>query len=105
MAPCSGRMQEAISPPCPRSAAPMGGGLLGRVFKISTNGPSYTLTMLYDFNVGDPTHGALPYGGLVQGSDGNFYGTTSYDGTNACLCGTVFRITTNGTLTTLYEFG
>jgi uncharacterized repeat protein (TIGR03803 family) len=40
---------------------------------------------------------------LVQGSDGNLYGTTWWGGTNDF--GTVFRISTNGTLTTLYTFG
>ena len=35
---------------------------------------------------------------LVQGSDGNFYGTTERGGTNDR--GTVFQVTTNGTLTT-----
>jgi len=34
-------------------------------------------------------------GGLVQGSDGQLYGTTVFGGTN--LAGAVFRITTNGT--------
>ena len=40
--------------------------------------------------------------GLVQGTDGNFYGTTSRGGTNGF--GTVFQITTNGMLTTLWQF-
>src|SRR5579862_10019393 len=47
--------------------------------------------------------GAQPYAGLVQGSDGNFYGTTYYGGANDQ--GTVFKITPSGTLTTLYNFG
>jgi uncharacterized repeat protein (TIGR03803 family) len=38
----------------------------------------------------------------VQGTDGNFYGTTSYGGTNGY--GTIFRISTNGTLTILHSF-
>ena len=41
--------------------------------------------------------------GLVQGSDGNFYGTTYDGGTNGI--GTVFKISTNGALTSLYSFG
>jgi hypothetical protein len=41
------------------------------VFKISTNG---ALTSLYSFTGGND--GANPTAGLVQGSDGNFYGTT-----------------------------
>ena len=54
---------------------------------------------LYSFNGSD---GAYPYAGLVQGSDGNFYGTTGGGGTNGA--GTVFRITSGGSLTTLYNF-
>ena len=43
----------------------------GTVFKISANG---ALTSLYSFTGGND--GANPYAGLVQGSDGYFYGTT-----------------------------
>jgi len=64
------------------------------------------LTTLYSFgsirdNNGDSLDGATP-NGLVQGSDGNLYGTTSQGGTNGW--GTVFKISTNGALTTLYSF-
>ena len=45
--------------------------LYGTVFKISTNG---ALTSLYSFTGGND--GGYPYAGLVQGSDGYFYGTT-----------------------------
>ena len=69
----------------------------GTVFKISTNG---ALTSLYSFTGGDD--GAQPLGALVQGSDGNFYGTTAGGGTNGE--GTVFKISTNGVLSTLYSF-
>jgi uncharacterized repeat protein (TIGR03803 family) len=49
------------------------------------------------------TNGAVPqYGSLVQGLDGNFYGTTSSGGTNDN--GIVFKMTPTGTLTTLYNF-
>jgi uncharacterized repeat protein (TIGR03803 family) len=75
----------------------------GTVFKIT---PSGTLTTLHSFGGSD---GANPYGGLVQGTDGNFYGTTFNGGNLSCEapygCGTVFRITPSGTLTTLYSFG
>ena len=70
----------------------------GTVFKISTTG---ALTTLYEFTGGDD--GANP-NGLVQGSDGNFYGTTYYGGTNNIDSGTVFKISTNGALTSLYSF-
>jgi len=74
----------------------------GTVFKIS---PSGTLTTLYSFCAeGEPncTDGATPYAGLVQATDGDFYGTT-YGG-GAYDDGTVFQITTSGALTTLYSF-
>ena len=72
----------------------------GTVFKMSPNGKK--LTTLYSFNV---TDGEGP-NGLVQGIDGNFYGTTAY-GANICIgygCGTVFKITAEGKLTTLHRF-
>jgi uncharacterized repeat protein (TIGR03803 family) len=50
-----------------------------------------------------PHRWANPNAGLVQGSDGNFYGTTtSRGGTNHN--GTVFRISPSGTYTSLYSF-
>jgi uncharacterized repeat protein (TIGR03803 family) len=53
--------------------------------------------------------GPWPWGGLIQGTDGNFYGVTQMGGVNCELfgkegCGTVFRITAGGTLTTLHRF-
>jgi len=80
-----------------------GGGAnsLGTVYKIS---PTGTIVVLYSF---DGTHGSDPQGALVQGTDGNFYGTTYVGGTSTnCTggCGTVFKITPTGTLTTLYNF-
>jgi uncharacterized repeat protein (TIGR03803 family) len=73
----------------------------GAVFKITSEG---TLTTLHNFSGSD---GGNPSGGLVLGSDGNFYGTTEYGGiTNQALFpgGTVYQITPQGTLTTLYYF-
>ena len=64
-----------------------------------------TLTTLVKLN---ETDGANPYAGLVQGPDGNFYGTTNLGGDNGNCnpygCGTVFKITPQGTLTSLYSF-
>jgi uncharacterized repeat protein (TIGR03803 family) len=71
---------------------------LGTVFVITTSG---SLTTLHQFS-GYPTDGALPVAGLVQASDGNFYGTTRLGGTNDG--GSVFEITPSGGLTTLYSF-
>jgi uncharacterized repeat protein (TIGR03803 family) len=69
----------------------------GSVFRITTNGllnTIYSFTGSYD--------GCTPYGGLVQAGDGSLYGTTYYGGSSNA--GTVFRITTGGVLTTLYQF-
>src|SRR6185437_13486609 len=46
--------------------------------------------------------GQIPYAGLIQGSDGNFYGTT-YNGGSSGL-GTVFQVTPTGTETVLHSF-
>ena len=51
----------------------------GTVFKIT---PSGTLTTLHSF---DGTDGAFPYAGLVQATDGNFYGTTTQVGANSMM--------------------
>jgi uncharacterized repeat protein (TIGR03803 family) len=76
----------------------------GTVFEIS---PSGTLTVLYSFCSQDVegtcADGALPYAGLILGTDENFYGTTYFGGVNGG--GTVFKITASGTLTTLHSFG
>jgi uncharacterized repeat protein (TIGR03803 family) len=64
----------------------------GSVFSIATSGE--TFTTVYSFYC--CSDGALPESALVQGSNGDFYGTTSY--------GTIFEITPQGTLTTLYKF-
>ena len=46
----------------------------GTVFKIT---PSGTLTTLYSFcSKSGCADGAYPHAGLVQATDGNFYGTT-----------------------------
>jgi uncharacterized repeat protein (TIGR03803 family) len=74
----------------------------GTVFTITTNG---ILTTLVAFEF---TNGSSPESALVQGTDGNFYGTTSWGGVTSSQIpqgmGTVFRVTTNGTLTTLVAF-
>jgi len=68
----------------------------GTVFQIT---PSGTFTTLYVFS----SDGLFPSGSLVQGSDGNFYGTTA-SGVGASTDGTIFKVTPGGTLTTLYSF-
>jgi uncharacterized repeat protein (TIGR03803 family) len=67
---------------------------------ISQAALAQTFTSLMSFN---GTNGANPfYAVLVQGMDGNLYGTTSARGAHGK--GTVFRITPGGTVTTLYSF-
>ena len=73
----------------------------GTVFRISTNG-SYAILHSFTLFTNDG-EGIGPEAGLVQGSDGNFYGTTPAS-TNGSDYGTLFRITPSGKLTTLYEF-
>ena len=65
-----------------------------RVFKITTAG---VFTVLHTLVIS--TEGSYPAGSFVLGTDGNFYGTTSGGGTNNA--GTIFKITTTGTLTVL----
>jgi uncharacterized repeat protein (TIGR03803 family) len=70
----------------------------GTVFKLT---PAGALTTLHNF--GSYPDGAYPEAALIQGTDGNFYGTTPQGGTNG-VAGTVFQITPSGGLTTLYDF-
>ena len=74
-----------------------GMGSNGTVFKISADG---SFSGLYVFTGGDD--GGNPEAGLVQGSDGTFYGTTFSGGTNGY--GTVFKISANGSFRSLYSF-
>ncbi len=70
----------------------------GTVFRITTGG---SFTRLHTFTGGD-ADGANPYAPLIQGSDGNLYGSTTY-GTRDNV-GTIFRITTAGAFTLLHTF-
>jgi uncharacterized repeat protein (TIGR03803 family) len=74
----------------------------GTVFKITPGG---TLTTLHSFDV---TDGYNSYEGLVQATNGALYGTTLEGGNLMCGvptgCGTIFKITPSGTLTTLHSF-
>jgi uncharacterized repeat protein (TIGR03803 family) len=80
-----------------------GANIEGSIFKITPSGKE---TTLYTFCLTDCADGHFPYAGLVQGSDGNFYGSTAYGGINNCYigCGTMFKMTPSGTLTTIYSF-
>ncbi len=79
-------------------------GNAGTVFRISTNGTAggTVLTTLVNFTGdGASNKGSSPQAGLVQGSGGNFYGTTARGGANDA--GTVFKMTSGGVLTTLLD--
>ncbi len=71
----------------------------GTVFRITSAG---AFTVLHSFD----GNGAFPSAALIQGTDGNFYGTT-YEGGNsgACLggCGAVFKVTAGGVFTLLHS--
>jgi uncharacterized repeat protein (TIGR03803 family) len=74
----------------------------GAAFKITPKGK---LTVLDSFTF---TNGLIPLGGLTLGTDGNLYGTTQQGGDSNCNlgfgCGTVFKVTPGGALTTLFVF-
>jgi uncharacterized repeat protein (TIGR03803 family) len=81
-------------------------GTGGTVFEVTPGGK---LTSLYSFcSQHKCTDGELPDAGVVQATNGNFYGTTLDGGANrndcGAGCGTVFEITPAGKLTTLYSF-
>jgi uncharacterized repeat protein (TIGR03803 family) len=78
----------------------------GTVFKIT---PSGKLTTLYRFcSLPNCADGQFPLGGVIEAADGNFYGLTTYGGNESCEytggCGTVFKMSPRGDLTTLYTF-
>jgi len=79
-------------------------GEQGTVFRIT---PSGSFTLLHSFS-GGTADGSGPYGSLIEGSDGNFYGTTEYGGPNTdgydTGFGTVFQMTPSGTITLLHGF-
>jgi len=72
----------------------------GTVFKISASG---TLTTLHSFCAqSECSDGYYPTGALIQATDGDFYGTTEAGGAQGY--GTVYKLTSSGTLTTLHSF-
>lgn len=73
------------------------------VVSIATVSPAQTLTTLYSFCAqNNCTDGFWPHAALVQGNDGNFYGTTQAGGTSDV--GVIFKITPEGALTTFHNF-
>jgi uncharacterized repeat protein (TIGR03803 family) len=68
----------------------------GALFKLTPKG---TITLLHTFNGSD---GSRPLGGMVQASDGNFYGATSAGGAQGD--GTLFKVTAQGAFSLLFDF-
>jgi len=85
------------------STAAGGANGAGAIYKVT---PAGTLTTLYSFSAvnasGDNADGTDPQSRLNQDSNGNFYGTTRTGGASGY--GTVFKITTEGKLTSLHSF-
>ncbi len=77
----------------------LNGGNVGRpgtIFKISLDG---TFTSLHSSVFPE---GYNYYGGLIQATDGEFYGTAKHGGANGV--GTIYQVTPAGVLTTLHDF-
>ena len=70
----------------------------GTVFKLVPSTLQYAV--LHAFT--GLSDGGNPYAGMVIDPSGNLYGTTQFGGSS--LLGTIFKVTTSGTLTTLYSF-
>jgi uncharacterized repeat protein (TIGR03803 family) len=74
------------------------------VVAATTGASAQTFKTIYSFcSQSNCTDGGNPYAGLVQATNGHFYGTTN-EGTGAYFEGTVFEITPSGGLTTLHTF-
>jgi uncharacterized repeat protein (TIGR03803 family) len=78
----------------------------GTVFEQMPNGQ---FTTLYTFcSLANCADGSTPSGTLVEGWNRELYGVTSSGGISQTVCGgtcgTVFKITTSGKLTTIYSF-
>jgi uncharacterized repeat protein (TIGR03803 family) len=95
----SGRLQEASMPATSEAAADAEASQTAIPLPAQTPTSAQTFITLHSF---DYTDGANPFGALVQATDGDFYGTPYYGGTNGY--GTIFKISPSGTLTTLYSF-
>lgn len=100
MASVSSITQIAVNVPTSAAGANCGPYGCGTLFEVSGN----HLSTLYTFcNLANCADGSKPVS-LIQGSDGNFYGSTNEGGTGNPRYGTVFKFTSAGALTTLYSF-
>jgi uncharacterized repeat protein (TIGR03803 family) len=69
----------------------------GTVFRMTTNG-----TGVEAWSLNSASSGSWPYAGVVQGQNGDFYGTANFGGANGY--GTVFKLTPGGVLTGIRSF-
>ncbi|MGA2190479.1 MAG: choice-of-anchor tandem repeat GloVer-containing protein [Steroidobacteraceae bacterium] len=74
----------------------------GTVFKLTPGGKLTTLFSFCAQGSSGCTYGANPAAGLLWATDGDLYGITNSGGLYGY--GTIFKITTAGTLTTLHSF-
>jgi len=84
----------------------IGGGKYndGIFFALTLAGKLTTLHSFDYFTAGNL--GSYIDSGVILGDDGNFYGIAAFGGMGCVSgCGTVFKITPAGVLTTLHEFG
>ena len=83
-----------------------GSNYVGAIFTLNTNGSGYTTLFSFTFEGGVYPDGLAPEAALVQGRDGELYGTTAGNtGNEANGEGTVFKLKTDGSdFTTLYSF-
>lgn len=86
-----------------------GSNARGTVFQFTSGGQLNVLYALCSQSA--CADGSIPWSGLMLGSDGNFYGTTTDGGTGrncpglgGLPCGTIFKITAAGEFTSLYSF-
>jgi uncharacterized repeat protein (TIGR03803 family) len=76
----------------------------GTVFTLSPKG---VVTPFHAFDRNNKINeGYGPLAGLLQATDGNFYGSTQYGGGSggACSCGVLFKLTKSGVYTVLHTF-
>jgi uncharacterized repeat protein (TIGR03803 family) len=84
----------------------------GTIFRTTPSGILAPVHIFGTYSPGDD--GSGPAAALILGSDGAFYGTTEFGGNSTNIIavngineggyGTIFKITTNGALTTLFTF-
>jgi uncharacterized repeat protein (TIGR03803 family) len=61
--------------------------------------PGGDFTTIFSFDLGN---GYVPFGVIVRGADGYFYGATESGGSGAC--GTIFRFDSAGAVSSLHDF-